>query len=106
MRIKSIIAAAAAVSALGLISPQSASAFDRCGRDVVTGADPCAYRYQPRGYYPYYNSGYWVPRAVYKRPHDTNKTPRSQQAWGYPKYGYDNASWHYRKYGHIWHHHW
>lgn len=106
MRVKSLLAALAAVAAFGLASPQPASAFVRCERDVVTGADRCRYHYEPVGYYPYYNSGYWVPARVYKRPRYGYKLPRYYKAWGYPQYAYDNVEWHNRKYGRISHAHW
>ena len=69
-------------------------------------SDPYAYYHEPRGYYPYYNSGYWVPASIYKRPRYAFKRPTYYKAWGYPKYGRDNVSWHYRKYGRISHAHW
>jgi hypothetical protein len=55
--------------------------------------DPYAYRYQPRSYYPYVNSGYWRPAAeVRKRNHyHYNRwnvlAPyyRYHPSWGYPK---------------------
>lgn len=106
MRLKSCLAALAALVAVALLSPRPATAFVRCERDTVTGADPCAYHYEPRGYYPYYNSGYWVPARVYKRPRYAYKLPRYYKAWGYPKYHYDNVEWHHRKYGYIRHEHW
>jgi hypothetical protein len=48
--------------------------------------DPYSWYYNPRGYYPYYGSGYWVPRAemryryryVYFGPQY-----RYYRAWGY-----------------------
>jgi hypothetical protein len=48
--------------------------------------DPHSWYYKPRGYYPYYFSGYWVPRAqmryryryVYRGPQY-----RYYPAWGY-----------------------
>ena len=48
--------------------------------------DPYAYRYEPRGYYPYYNSGYWRPLCA----SNNSCVPRAMQspyyqAWGYPK---------------------
>src|SRR3989304_5818002 len=80
MRLKSLIAALAALATIGLTNPQSAHAFgfDRerrpegWGKDRVVNhhvyypryvhqyhVDPYAYRHSPRGYYPYFNSGYW-----------------------------------------------
>ncbi len=59
---------------------------------VDFATDPYAYRYMPRRYYPYYNSGYWRPAAVLRyrkaccRPYPM--LPRYYQAWGYPKPAY------------------
>lgn len=33
----------------------------------VYRVDPYAYQYSPRGYYPYYNSGYWISSAAARR---------------------------------------
>jgi hypothetical protein len=53
------------------------------------GYDPYAYRYEPRGYYPYYNSGYWVPAWVLRKRYACCKPvlvlPPYYEAWGYPK---------------------
>lgn len=48
--------------------------------------DPYAYRYEPRGYYPYYDAGYWRPlcggnTVCVPRPYQ----PPYWKAWGYPK---------------------
>ena len=57
--------------------------------------DPYAYRFRPRGYYPYYNSGYWVPAAELRyrraccRPYAA--LPPYYRAWGYPNDVYPNA---------------
>ena len=51
--------------------------------------DPNAYYPARRGYYPYYNSGYWRPtdelryRRACCRPDPV--LPRYYQAWGYPR---------------------
>src|SRR5258706_4002837 len=44
--------------------------------------DPYLYTYEPRGYYPYYNAGYWKPNcgAVCKPYYEQ---PPYWQAWGY-----------------------
>ncbi len=71
--------------------------------------DPYAYRYEPRGYYPYYNSGYWRPaaeirarRAAMYRP----VPPPYYGAWGYPVPAYNHREWHAIHHGRIGHHHW
>jgi hypothetical protein len=64
-------------------------------------ADPYAYRYEPRGYYPYYDSHYWRrPRAVH-RPY---LLPPYYQAWGYPR-RWEHREWHNQNHGRIrpWH---
>lgn len=67
--------------------------------------DPYAYRASPRGYYPYYNSGYWRPtnelryRRACCRPFAA--LPPYYQAWGYPNYRYVK----YRKWHRGHHHH-
>jgi hypothetical protein len=71
-------------------------------RDFYT--DPYAYRASPRGYYPYYNSGYWRPTAELRyrraccRPYSA--LPPYYQAWGYPKRVY------YKNNGRRYHRHW
>ena len=67
--------------------------------------DPYAYEYEPRRYYPYYNSGYWRPtyelryRRACCRPE--LQLPRYYQAWGYPKRRYykHHRKWHHHHYG-------
>lgn len=51
----------------------------------VPGEDPYAYRFTLPRYYPYYNSGYWVPREHmrYRYRYDT-VLPPYQSSWGYP----------------------
>lgn len=88
MRSKTILAAAAAVMALGLAMTAAdstpAEAFERFKYRVGSPADP--YSYQPRlpGYYPYYNSGYWRPieEMRYSTRYRFLKPPY-YQAWGY-----------------------
>lgn len=50
--------------------------------------DPYAYRYEKRGYYPYYNSGYWRPlrevRRTYRRRIRSQKGYRYNPSWGNP----------------------
>jgi len=107
MRLKSWVAALAALVMLAVALPQTASAgFRRHTSDwgesrVVTHriyypryrhvyyrygyGDPYAYRYEPRAYYPYYNSGYWVPAKCYRRCTPRYRLPPYYRAWGYPK---------------------
>jgi hypothetical protein len=67
--------------------------------------DPYAWRYSPRGYYPYYGSHYWAPSKYVKwrnrehLNHWITQPPhfRYYQSWGYPR------KWHHRKW-HAKHH--
>lgn len=68
--------------------------------------DPYAYRYEPRGYYPYYNSGYWVPACAYCRPRYNYQLPKYYKAWGGTKPSYNHYEWHYRHHGGHRHNHW
>ena len=66
--------------------------------------DPYAYRPATRGYYPYYNSGYWRP-AGYRtvRPH--YELPKYYPAWGYTKQ-WHNRKWHAENHGRHYPWHW
>lgn len=131
MRIKSLLAALAALATIGFANPQSAQAFgldrehrpDGWGKDRVINhhvyypryvhhyhVDPYAYRYSPRGYYPYYNSGYWTKASIVRKRshlhyyHWNSQGPKFkyQSSWGKP------AKWgtheHYgNRYFHRWH---
>jgi hypothetical protein len=103
MRLHVLLAGLAAAVAFASIPAASSQAGDRGYQaweddsytsfrtrpKVVTGyfiTDPYAYRYEPRGYYPYYDAGYWRPLCKGK----LNCVPRPFQppywkAWGYPK---------------------
>lgn len=49
-----------------------------------TAEDPYAYRYDARGYYPYYGAGYWRPRHTQVgRYRDGVEKPPYYAAWGY-----------------------
>lgn len=121
MRLKSLLAIAAAVASLAVVAtPQSASAhwdrpdqpagwgrlrtvrhwvyYPRYQHTYVTHAytDPYAYRYEPRGYYPYYNSAYWGAPYI-KRYRGT--LPPYYAAWGRPVRNYHHVEWHKRHYG-------
>jgi len=127
MRLKSLLAAAVAILAAGFAAPRTAEAGS-CVRHsdrgcspvrvvrhwtyqpryvhVYANVDPYAYRYEPRGYYPYYNSGYWVPRRCYRRPVYTYNIPPYYPAWGAYRKNYRHYKWHARHHGRIRHHHW
>ncbi len=71
--------------------------------------DPYAYHYEPRGYYPYYNSGYWRPAVEmrHRRAHQyRNVAVPYYQAWGYPDRRYHHRAWHAYHHGNIRRHHW
>lgn len=129
VRIKSIFAALAMLFALVVAVPEQASAgFGHHHRDgwgahrVVrhhiyypryhhryynhSVTDPYAYRYEKRGYYPYYNSRYWVAARCHKRCGKSYRLPRYYQAWGSRKRGYHHAEWHKRHHGRHHRHHW
>ncbi len=127
MRLKTILAAAAAIVTLGLAEPGTASADGakekvRCCQAhkhrvplraaYVIEEDPYAYQYSPRGYYPYYGSHMWVP-AGYIRARNRlhynvwNQDPprfRYYKSWGYPK-PWNHHAWHKAHHGrhHRWH---
>jgi len=70
-------------------------------------ADPYAYNAVPRGYYPYYNSGYWrSAKEMRLRPKPHYVRPPYFQAWGYQDQRYQHRSWHYERYGGHWIGHW
>lgn len=129
MRIRSIMAALAVLAAIVVALPQQASAgfFHRdhggWGKHRVVRhhvyypryhhryyshsvTDPYAYRYEPRGYYPYYNAHYWVPARCYHRCRPHYRQPPYYKAWGYPKRKYHHRKWHARHHGRHRHHHW
>lgn len=75
--------------------------------------DPYAYRYEPRGYYPYYRSDYWRP-AEYVRLRNRvtynvwiTRPPhfRYYPSWGYPVRAWPHKKWHAYHHGHHrpWH---
>lgn len=76
---------------------------------VHSATDRYAYRYEPRGYYPYYNSGYWRPAAEMRQRRATRYQYAPvpyYPAWGYPQRGYQHRDWHARHNGRIRRHHW
>ena len=102
MRLKSLIAAIIAVCVLSLGVSNTASAFGwrhhECHSQSRHCPDPYAYRYEPRGYYPYYSSRYWRPARKVRR-HRGFRAPRYYPAWGYKKRRYRHYSWHERNHG-------
>ena len=121
MRLKCLLALAAGVIAVGIAAPQPASAFFFDRPDQPAGwdqtrtvrlwvyyprynhtylthpeTDPHAYQYSPRGYYPYYNSGYWGPPRVKRY---SGSLPPYHAAWGADRAGYNHVAWHYRHHG-------
>ena len=84
MRFNSMISGAAAALTLSLILPTAASAgwkhYDR-----NSAYDPYAYKYEHRGYYPYYGSDYWRPAREVKRRRFRYVQPKYHWAWGYYK---------------------
>lgn len=93
MRLNNLLGLAVAIASLGMVAaPQSASATHW----YRTDGDPYEYRYEPRGYYPYYNSNYWGPPRIKRfRGH----VPPYYAAWGAPRRGYNHVEWHVRHYG-------
>jgi hypothetical protein len=72
-----------------------------------TATDPYAYRYAPRGYYPYYNSGYW--KSAHKmrcRKRARLARPPYYRSWGYPDAHYHHRAWHAEHHGFIRRGHW
>ena len=122
MRLKSLLVAVFGLISLGLVSAEPAAAFHWDRPDQPAGwdrmrtirhwvyrphynhvylthfeTDPYAYRYVPRGYYPYYNSMYWRPAGSIHRA--KSRLPPYYQSWGAPKRGYHHVEWHRRHYG-------
>lgn len=61
--------------------------------------DPYAYRYEPRGYYPYYNSALWKPRKCVPLRRAHFKHPTYYKAWGATKKRYHHVDWHVKHHG-------
>ncbi|HXE02148.1 MAG TPA: hypothetical protein VN623_09385 [Hyphomicrobium sp.] len=116
MRVKSLMALAAITAAFVTVS-QSASAFDLNSPDnrSQTGwshengqwdyssryprgylNDRYSYFYDPRGYYPYYNSGQWGPPRIDRFK---GTLPPYYASWGAWKKRYYHVEWHRRHYG-------
>jgi hypothetical protein len=84
MRFHHCLAALCAAGAV-FASAGAVSAGDLLHGYRSGGEDPYAYRYHAPRYYPYVNSGYWVPREAMRNRyrHDT-VLPHYQAPWGYP----------------------
>jgi hypothetical protein len=106
-----VLAIVAALFAVALTSTTAAEAGWR--RHYYDGyyADPYRYTYEQRRWYPYYNSGYWVPtrelqyRRACCRP-AYYALPPYYQAWGYPRGVYVQKGWKYPRYARRYHRHW
>ena len=100
MRVTTLLAAGAAVLALGLFAPASAGGrTNPDGFGIYSPAEPPVrhrprlFRYDPRSwyyreprYYPYYASGYWVPRPEMRyryRYRYVGPKYKYYPAWGY-----------------------
>lgn len=113
MRFSSFIAALAVAFALTLGATAPAAAFgwkkSHChhhhkGKDHRAvyhchGRDPYAYRYETRGYYPYYKSDYWRSAHRVRRLRRSFRMPRYYAAWGHYKRHYNHKRWHKRHHG-------
>lgn len=103
MRFKSLMALAV-LAAASLAPSGGASAFGldspdlryRSYRPNEALEQYYSYYYDPRGWYPYYNSGEWGPPIVrrYKGP-----LPPYYASWGAPNRRYYHVEWHRRHYG-------
>ena len=119
MPLKLKFAAAVAMLAVGLLSPTGASAFVDGDRPIAPRGwagpqtvrhwvyypryrnfyytngqtDPFAYRYEPHGYYPYYNSGYWKPRSQVPLHRAHFAAPKYYGGWGRNKKHWSQAKW-------------
>ena len=96
MRVTTLLAlaASAVILGLGVPAPVSAGGRNPDGVGIYTPIGPGLYRYDPRSwyykqpqrYYPYYGSGYWVPRAEMRyryRYRYVGPKYRYYPAWGY-----------------------
>ena len=122
MRLRVLFAAVFGLLSLAVAPPEPAAAFDLDRPDQPAGwqrmrtirhwvyhpnyrhfylhasaTDPYLYRYQARGYYPYYNSMYWRPASKVQRARHT--LPPYYAAWGAPKRRYHHVAWHRKHHG-------
>jgi hypothetical protein len=104
MRKIALLALLVAMTALTGLTSNTVEAGHRYYRGAE---DPHAYRYEPRGYYPYYNSGYWKSaREMRLRKRRHYNHPPYYAAWGYPDPYYHHRAWHAYNHGRIRHGHW
>ena len=82
MQMKNMMASLVAVVLATLLMPAPASAFAWDRYDRHSHSDPYAYRYEHRGYYPYYGSRYWRPAHKVKRRRFRYRQPRYHRSWG------------------------
>ena len=119
MRSQHYLSLAAAVLALGLVSPNAARASDETRVTPPAGfgheqnvrhwvyypryrnfyytygqKDPFGYQYEPHGYYPYYNSGEWKPARSVPRNRAHFAAPEYYAGWGKNKRHWNQAEWH------------
>ena len=126
MRLKSLLLALAALIGLGSAPIDRAAADGMKSKTVKHSSvvrkhhvehyefkpDRYAYRFSPRGYYPYYNSGYWAPaRYIRERSHAhyydwIEVRPPYFSSWGAPRKHWNHREWHARHHGRIRRHHW
>lgn len=131
MRLKCLLAAAIAFISLMIATPDVQAFGDRDRPDGWNKTrhvnhwvyypryqhhyrvDPYAYRYSPRGYYPYYDAGYWAKAGFIKHRNRThlnswNAQPpryRYYKSWGYPRH-WHHREWHAKHHGFIHRWHW
>lgn len=119
MRLRSLLALAAVSLSFAAVTPAAAFFWDRPDTPEGWGrlrtirhwvyyprydhvylthpqTDPYSYRYRPRGYYPYYNSGYWGPPRVKRF---RGALPPYYASWGSTNARYNHVLWHERHYG-------
>lgn len=103
MRQFTFLAAIAAVC----VTAATATVPAEAGHERYGYGDRYAYRYEPRGYYPYYNSRYWKPAHVMRqRKRARYVHPPYYRAWGSPDAGYHHRAWHAYHHGRIHIGHW
>lgn len=103
MSVNRFLASVAGLAALGVwIAPATAADFGESKPRhheeyaAYEEVDPYAYVYEPRGYYPYYNSGYWGPPRIKRF---RGQRPPYFASWGAPDRNYYHREWHERHYG-------
>lgn len=109
LRMRTTSLVMASLLAAGVLAAPSAQAFDRYDHVPRMGsyADRYRYEYEPRGYYPFYNSGYWVPTRTLKNTTRYHfRLPKYYPSWGGPRKYWDNNAWHAAHDGRNWPWHW